>query len=347
MPTKTFRHICFTLNNPPSDNIDFSQSTYVRYAVWQLETASTGTPYHQGYVEFTRPTSMKAMKDIVGKGAHLEKRRGTRDEARAYCKKEDTRTRGPWEFGNWISGSGARTDLSFPATASTPSFQPNPYPNPLELLKEMIDEGLEEDQILKQDFGIRARNYKLIERSRMLKSRKRDFRTSFHVLVGDPDSGKSLTAREACGANFYLKRPGQWWDNYNGSANVLIEEIDLQQMGLVEVLALADSGPHMVPVKGGHVNFASRAVYATSSKDVDEWFPTATPQDRQQLIRRIDSKTTYRWVENGDLNIKTVETTRETYQVIFGRDSPVPPPQIVQVPSVPLLRIDHDLASGP
>jgi hypothetical protein len=43
----------------------------------------------------------------------------------------------------------------------------------------------------------------------------------------------------------------------------------VEQMGLAEILAIADSGPHMVPVKGDHV-FCSKAVYATSKKDVNE-----------------------------------------------------------------------------
>lgn len=45
-------------------------------------------------------------------GAHLEKRRETRDRARDYCRKEATRKDGPWECGEWLAGgSGSRNDL--------------------------------------------------------------------------------------------------------------------------------------------------------------------------------------------------------------------------------------------
>ena len=273
----------FTLNNPTADEIDFSQSPYVRYAIWQKEIGANGSPHLQGYVEFNKNVSFKATIAIFGNGAHLEERRGTRDEAREYCRKADTRTAGPWEYGTWISGSGARNDL--------------------EQLKEYLDAGMTEEQIYDKDFAIWGRYCKLIERARMLKWKDHDFRTSFHVLVGDAGTGKSLTARNACG----------------------------------EILALADSGPHMVPVKGGYVNFADRAVYATSNKDVLDWYPDAMVQEQQALCRRIESKTTFRWVENGD--VRTVKTTREFYQVIPGMDSPVPAPTIVEVPERPLLEL--------
>ena len=157
------------------------------------------------------------------------------------------------------------------------------------------------------------------------------------MLIGDAGTGKSLTARNACGPNIYVKPPGQWWDGYDGCADVVLNEIDMQRMGLAEILFMADSGPHMVPVKGGHVNFAARAIYATSTKDVHEWYPDASVQDRQALMRRIDSKTTFRWVEEGD--VRTVKTTRQLYQVIPGTESPVPAPLIVEVPDRPLLAL--------
>ena len=103
---RTFRHICFTLNNPESDEIDFCQSQTLRYAVWQRESDKNGTPHLQGYLEFSKNVSMKAVKEIIVKDAHLAERRGTREEARGYCMKAESRVAGPWEYGTWIAGSG-------------------------------------------------------------------------------------------------------------------------------------------------------------------------------------------------------------------------------------------------
>jgi hypothetical protein len=82
---------------------------------------------------------------------------------------------------------------------------------------------------------------------------------------------------------------------------------------------------------------ASKVVYATSNKSVDEWFPNATVEERNVLMRRIDSKTTYRWVEDGD--VRVVKTHRELYQVVAGVDSPVPAPIVVEVPSRQLVTL--------
>jgi len=45
---------------------------------------------------------------------HVEGRRGTRDQAREYCRKEESRVDGggPWEYGNFgLGGQGKRSDL--------------------------------------------------------------------------------------------------------------------------------------------------------------------------------------------------------------------------------------------
>ena len=102
------RSVCFTLNNP--DSVDFDFPDYVRYAVWQKEKVST--EHIQGYLEFTKPVKFGGIKKWLPT-AHLEPRKGTRDQARDYCMKEDSRIAGPWEYGSWSAGgSGARTDIA-------------------------------------------------------------------------------------------------------------------------------------------------------------------------------------------------------------------------------------------
>lgn len=89
----------------------------VRYALWQREIApETGRQHWQGYIEFLAPCKGTAILKAVGvrrgdqrlrelrRGEiHWERRRGTREEARDYCKKQDTRDprdgSGPFEWG--------------------------------------------------------------------------------------------------------------------------------------------------------------------------------------------------------------------------------------------------------
>jgi hypothetical protein len=92
----------FTLNNPvPAQMKLIHESEKIRYMIYQLELASTGTKHLQGYVEFHEPISFDDMISIFGE-FHFDKRRGSREQARAYSSKEETRIRGPWIHGQWI-----------------------------------------------------------------------------------------------------------------------------------------------------------------------------------------------------------------------------------------------------
>lgn len=106
----------FTINNPHEDcahELIDTKPEWVKYVVFQLEEApSTGTKHLQGYAELTERKTLTTIKGWLGNSAHIEKRMGTRQQARDYCMKEDTRLEGPWEAGVWDSaGQGRRSDL--------------------------------------------------------------------------------------------------------------------------------------------------------------------------------------------------------------------------------------------
>nr|QIH29493.1 master replication initiator protein [Parsley severe stunt associated virus] len=88
---------CFTLNNPTSQ---ISLHETMKYLVYQKEIGEAGTVHYQGYVEMKKRTSLAGMKKLIP-GSHLEKRKGSQSEARAYAMKSDTRVEGPWEFGEF------------------------------------------------------------------------------------------------------------------------------------------------------------------------------------------------------------------------------------------------------
>jgi len=81
--------------------------------VFQRECGNAGTHHLQGYCQFTTRKSFKQAQEALNKyfaGCHLEKAKGSPDQNRAYCTKEDSRVEGPWEFGS-ISKPGKRNDL--------------------------------------------------------------------------------------------------------------------------------------------------------------------------------------------------------------------------------------------
>lgn len=86
----TNRYWCWTLNNPTSFP-NFQEpvwNNYVTFAVAMLEIGENGTPHLQGYLETKNPTRLTWFKKRGRMPtAHLEKRRGKKDQAIAYCLK--------------------------------------------------------------------------------------------------------------------------------------------------------------------------------------------------------------------------------------------------------------------
>lgn len=83
----------------------------IRYIIWGEEICPKSKRVHlQGYVEFFNPRRLKSAQKAIGDPVcHIEKRNGTRNEAKDYCMKDKKFT----EMGNWENGGqGARTDLT-------------------------------------------------------------------------------------------------------------------------------------------------------------------------------------------------------------------------------------------
>lgn len=107
------RNYVFTTFKEPT--IDINHKDF-RYVVYQKEiTPTTNKIHYQGYIEFSKSIYWKTVKTVIGDdSAHIEKRKGTRDQARDYCMKLETRSEGtqPIELGDWkTGGQGSRNDL--------------------------------------------------------------------------------------------------------------------------------------------------------------------------------------------------------------------------------------------
>ena len=75
---------------------DFTSSTGI-----PVHSVPTGagldgaTPHVQGYIEFNCQLRLNAAKRLISQRAHLEVRRGSQQQAIAYCEKQETRLEGP------------------------------------------------------------------------------------------------------------------------------------------------------------------------------------------------------------------------------------------------------------
>lgn len=234
----------------------------VAYAVWQYEMSESGTPHYQGYIQMKKKYSLSGLQKNMPPGIHWEARKKTHAQARDYCKKEDTRIAGPWEFGT-ETHQGRDSALM-------PMF-------------EAVKEGKAELEVMAIDPLIWARYFRAIERYRKLvtPSRKDGDTVYTRVYWGPTDIGKSWRAQfEAVAHNgVYYKLPTPqnqkhtvWWDDYNGEEDVIIDEFS-GQISLHYMNTICDRYKCSVQTKGGVVRLNMRRLWITSNDNPKEWWP--------------------------------------------------------------------------
>lgn len=256
------RRWCFTLNNPERNDFIFPE--LVRYAIWQRESGEAGTEHLQGYIELAKPQRLSWLKNVIPR-AHFEIARGTRDQARDYCRKSDTRVAGPFEYGEWKNGGqGSRSDLN--------------------AVKELIDNGAGEQEIAESNFSTWCRNYRAFREYKRIKTEARNWETSVTVYWGEPGTGKSRKAMEE-NPGAYWKPKGNWWDGYEQQEVVVIDEF-YGWLPYDFILRLCDRYPLNLEVKGGTVAFVGKSVIFTSNKHPDDWYQKEN-LDKRAFARRV------------------------------------------------------------
>ncbi len=256
MPARQAHHWCFTWNNPSNDATYVYAALEPRYLIVQEERGTTGTRHFQGYVEFSERFTLAGCRRRLP-GAHFEPRAGTREQARAYAQKEDTRTAGPWEFGTWISGPGARTDLL--------------------ALRDAVKEGTEDAVLWEDHFGAMLRSYRAVREYRTVIAPVRDdVEPDVTVLYGPTGTGKSRLVRELCGDAYWVSNPssGQpvWFDGYVGQRTIVLDDFYGWLPNSV-LLRLLDRYPFRANCKGYTVPILASRFFITSNIGPEHWYP--------------------------------------------------------------------------
>lgn len=264
------RHWCFTLNNPSEEELltlsgMSAISPALQYLVFQLEEGLNGTRHVQGYIEFSTQLRFAAVKRLISPRIHLEMRRGSREQARRYCMKEESRLEGPFEFGTWIpGGQGRRTDLHD--------------------VRAQIIAGTTEVELWDSYFTTMVRNYRAIDRYRGLKSIPRNTPPVVHVLFGPTGTGKSKWCFETF-PDAYWKSQDNWWDEYDGQETVICDEY----YGWIKyslLLRICDRYPLRLERKGGFINMVCKNIVFTSNIEPERWYKNI--EDISAFIRRVN-----------------------------------------------------------
>ena len=271
------RNYCCTVYDEEFNNLDkrFASGLLIRYVVWQQEKCpDSGRLHYQVYCELFKPSRFRAVqRALEAPACHCEPRRGTRDEARAYCQKEETRVEGWWEDGDWRGGSqGARGDLLAMHAA--------------------LEAGDSLRSISDEHFPVWIKYTRGVVAWRLLHAERRDWPMEVWVLHGPTGTGKSLGAHTAAPNAFVLPQGNSsggavWWDGYDGEHTVIIDEF-YGWLRLSFLLILLDRFPMSVQTKGGVVSFTSKRIIICSNKHWRDWYDfSSCPMHEAALGRRI------------------------------------------------------------
>ena len=247
----------------------------VAYCVWQVETCpETGKLHYQGYVEFVGQKRIEWMhSNLPGlETAHFEQRMGSQSQAKEYCRKEDTRSDGPWEWGE-CREQGKRSDL--------------------EDVKRRLEKRDPEGDIASDHFGSWIRYHKSFTEFKRLKNleEKRDWTMHAELYIGPSGCGKTQAVK-AKYPDAYWKPHGKWWDGYFGQEVTIVDEMYGHRFAFTELLNLLDSGPMQIEFKGGFRQFTSKKIVFTTNQEPELWYNgEKTHQmvwEQNPLKRRLD-----------------------------------------------------------
>lgn len=222
MPNST--NWCFTLNLaedadiPHEDQctliIDHSHEK-VKYVTYQLERGGNSNRLHyQGFVQTTTMSFKDFKRLFTSNSVHVEAAKAKElAKAREYCRKEDTRVLGPWEWGSFRERAepGKRSDLDLVVTK--------------------IKAGTPISDIAADHGATYVRNYRGLAAYTELIApppKRQNVAPNVWVYEGVTGSGKSRRARDRVGERVYLKSSEEWWCGYDPRSHdyVLFEEFE-------------------------------------------------------------------------------------------------------------------------
>lgn len=242
----------------------------VRYAIWQLERCpESGRLHLQGYIELHDKMRVGRLKRLLGSSSlHAEARRGKRDQAREYCRKEESRVAGPWEFGTFDRRSSR--------------------PNGLSEVTDRIQGGASIRTVMEEFpcWYVRYRSglsHLAAEQARKAIPSWRNVQV--HVYWGATGTGKTRKACDDAGDDGFILDQGErvWFDGYSGESTLIIDDF----YGWIKygmLLRILDGHKYRAEVKGSHVWAAWTTVVITSNKAPEEWYSEGM---RDALARRL------------------------------------------------------------
>lgn len=279
---------CFTINNPTFEDEamilgrdgEEPQANYgeIQYLIFQEERGENGTIHWQGFLYLKKKKKLTWLKRNINPRAHFEITRGTDQQARDYCRKEETYTGGRrYEYG------------SLPERAAAPAKKQ---------AREMAIEQLDIAKDLKTYIKLAEVDSSVLLCpgfiqcwKELMKNRLGPHRNvQVITVVGPPGTGKSWAAFKFFQdhALMIYGNSGQW--TMNPLADCLLFEEFHGQIPLAKMLQFLDGYPYALEVKGGLEPAMYTTVVITSNTKPCDWYPLSIEdRGKPEYQRKIDA----------------------------------------------------------
>lgn len=253
-----------------------------KYMIFQLEQGEQGRLHYQGYCHMPSARTMSSMKRALGARAHLEIRRGTHQQAKEYCSKEETRIAGPWHKGEEPEQG-----------KSSASRQ---------MCEKIVDLNTPITEIAKEDVYTYARNERMMRAARSLaqqiKQAELGERLNLKTIVfwGPTGTGKSRMVSwivKKMGLRAYRSiaptRQGIRWNmnNYDGESTLIIEDYNHFPENTVDLLNILDIYPYAQYAMYGQVYPVWDTIFITSNFDPTTWGEGAQYEAVQRRLTHV------------------------------------------------------------
>lgn len=273
---------CFTINNPTDSDKFWEPAAgedQFEYLILQEERGEQGTLHWQGFIIMKKPQRLSWMKNNINNRAHWERARGTNEQAREYCRKEETYT------------GGLRVEIG-----------QLPQRAPVKKRDERLQEAAEELDLIKQGYKrpeeIPSMTLLQCGFIPAMKELQADvlgpYRPNIKILtmVGPPGTGKSYAIQKwfpEHGRCIYGNN-GVWFQN--ATKPVMVFEEFCGQIRLQQMLQLLDPYPLALEVKGGMRPAMFETVIITSNTPPNGWY-TAESEKKMDSVRALYDRLGY------------------------------------------------------
>jgi hypothetical protein len=206
---------------------------------------------------------------VGGDTAHVEVCRHY-PKAVEYCKKEESRVGGPWEYGKMTS-QGARTDLHAAVAMVVGGKRPREIAMEEPLLYARFHKNL---QALRAELEIPTQRDGL----------------AVVLLWGKTRTGKTRAVYDSWNANDVYRvfdQEKSWFDGYQGEKIALFDDYGEGMMNIHRMKTVLDRYPLRLPIKGSSVSWNPELVIITSNGTPETWYPTARSEDLEALSARM------------------------------------------------------------